>query len=82
MRNQKNVSLLDIVQKYKLYNPNSNKVIISRNVTFDEESKWSWNQGDEVHVKVTLEVKEEIYQEIHMHQLRQAQDLLSMLPRH
>ena len=31
---------------YRLYNPVSKKVIISRNVVFDEESKWNW-KGDQ-----------------------------------
>nr|XP_025665251.1 uncharacterized protein LOC112763924 [Arachis hypogaea] len=28
---------------YKLYNPETKKVIISRDVTFDEKDMWDWN---------------------------------------
>uniref|UniRef100_A0A803P6H4 Uncharacterized protein n=1 Tax=Cannabis sativa TaxID=3483 RepID=A0A803P6H4_CANSA len=30
---------------YKLYNPNTKKIIISRNVIFDEERIWAWNEN-------------------------------------
>ena len=32
---------------YKLYNPNTKKRIISRNVIFDEEGEWDWSSSDE-----------------------------------
>ena len=28
---------------YKLYNPNSRKIVISRDVEFDEEDCWDWS---------------------------------------
>ncbi|CAH9069840.1 unnamed protein product [Cuscuta europaea] len=31
---------------YKLYNPNFKKLIISRDVEFDEEGSWDWSIGD------------------------------------
>ncbi|MCI64509.1 hypothetical protein A2U01_0085767, partial [Trifolium medium] len=31
------------ISAYKLYNPNSNKVVISRDVVVDEKSQWNWN---------------------------------------
>ncbi|XP_025674246.1 uncharacterized protein [Arachis hypogaea] len=34
---------------YKLYNPVSKKVIISRDVTFDEKDIWDWNTKTEKH---------------------------------
>lgn len=36
---------------YRLYNPETKKIIISRDVRFDESKKWDWDeipQGDEV----------------------------------
>lgn len=32
---------------YKLYNPKDGKVIISRDVDFDEEAMWDWQVQDE-----------------------------------
>lgn len=34
---------------YKLYNPMTKKVIMSRDVKFDEEQGWSWNSEDQRH---------------------------------
>nr|KYP66220.1 Retrovirus-related Pol polyprotein from transposon TNT 1-94 [Cajanus cajan] len=34
---------------YKLYNPDSRKTIISRNVVFDEEGEWDWSTNCEDH---------------------------------
>ncbi|CAH9068200.1 unnamed protein product, partial [Cuscuta europaea] len=31
---------------YKLYNPDLKKLIISRDVEFDEEGSWDWSIGD------------------------------------
>ena len=35
----------DKSKAYKLYNPSTMKIVISRDVVFDEESTWSWNQN-------------------------------------
>jgi hypothetical protein len=32
---------------YKLYNPNSDKIVIGRNVEFDEEDFWDWSTQEE-----------------------------------
>jgi hypothetical protein len=32
---------------YKLYNPNSGKIVISRDVEFDEEDFWDWSTQEE-----------------------------------
>ncbi|GAU35304.1 hypothetical protein TSUD_389290 [Trifolium subterraneum] len=32
---------------YKLYNPDTGKTIISRNVVFDEEGEWNWRSSNE-----------------------------------
>jgi len=33
---------------YKLYDPERNKVIISRDVVIDERKEWSWKQGSAI----------------------------------
>lgn len=32
---------------YKLYNPSNGKIVISRDVEFDEESEWDWSNLEE-----------------------------------
>lgn len=32
----------DASKAYKLYNPSTKKIVISRDVVFDEEAIWSW----------------------------------------
>ena len=32
---------------YKLYNPINGKIVISRDVVFDEESSWDWSNTQE-----------------------------------
>ena len=34
-------------KSYKLYNPNTGKIIINRGVIFDEEGEWDWGQQNE-----------------------------------
>ncbi|KAH0729493.1 hypothetical protein KY289_000681 [Solanum tuberosum] len=44
---------------YRLYNPTSGKVIISRNVVFNEEAAWEWNDKEEdsvIHILAHAEV--------------------------
>ena len=36
----------DKSKAYRLYNPAENKVVISRDVQFDEENKWEWSQEE------------------------------------
>ena len=35
----------DKSKAYKLYNPNTMKIVINRDVVFDEKETWSWNQN-------------------------------------
>ena len=35
----------DKSKAYKLYNPNTMKIVISRDVVFDEKGTWSWKQN-------------------------------------
>ena len=40
---------------YRLFNVNTQKVIISRDVVFDEKTKWSWENSTEVHLSVPFD---------------------------
>ena len=35
----------DNSKAYKLYNPSTMKIVISRDVVFDEKDTWLWNQN-------------------------------------
>ena len=35
----------DNSKAYKLYNPSTTKIVISRDVVFDEKGTWSWKQN-------------------------------------
>lgn len=49
---------------YKLYDPNTCKVIISRDVIFNEDARWVWNEEQaEDYVKIPLEAAETTPQE-------------------
>lgn len=39
------LSVSEQSKAYRLYNPNTKKIIISRDVVFDEEKLWSWNDN-------------------------------------
>ncbi|KAI5406878.1 hypothetical protein KIW84_053229 [Lathyrus oleraceus] len=36
----------DASKAYKLYNPSTKKIVISRDVVFDEETTWSWKEDE------------------------------------
>lgn len=40
------LNLSNILKAYKLYNFNTIKIIINRDVLFDEKATWLWNQND------------------------------------
>ncbi|CAL9094302.1 unnamed protein product, partial [Musa textilis] len=46
---------------YKLYNPITNKVVMSRDVEFDEQQIWNW-KNDEQHKKAITSEEDEIIQ--------------------
>jgi hypothetical protein len=52
---------------YRLYNPESGKIIVSRNVMFDENANWKWNeekQGVEIIESIELDdVEDEVLQQ-------------------
>ncbi|GAU32293.1 hypothetical protein TSUD_63100 [Trifolium subterraneum] len=45
----------DATRAYKMYNPNNNKVVISRDVVVDEKSQWKWKSNVNKHIQVNLE---------------------------
>jgi len=45
---------LDISMGYKLYNPMTKKVIVSRDVTFAEDEEWQWNAAAEIDSKKNI----------------------------
>ena len=50
----------DRIMGYKLCNPITNKVIMSRDVIFEEEGMWDWEQEEVVkNVELVLEEEEE-----------------------
>lgn len=50
---------------YRLYDPENNKVYVSRDVVFEETKSWHWNQGtDEIlEQSVPLTVQDEQWEE-------------------
>ena len=45
---------------YKLYNPETQKVIISRDVTFDEDGMWDWSEMQKEPLPVPVIINEEV----------------------
>jgi hypothetical protein len=37
---------------YRLYDPLTKKIIINRDVIFDESSKWDWEKGKEAEIEI------------------------------
>ncbi|XP_022635028.1 uncharacterized protein LOC111241414 [Vigna radiata var. radiata] len=48
---------------YKLYNPDSRKTIISRNVVFDEEGEWDWSTNCEDHTFFSCVEEDDVEQQ-------------------
>lgn len=44
---------------YKLYNPMKGRVIVSRDVIFNEGAKWNWKTEEESQKKISIEVAED-----------------------
>lgn len=40
---------------YRLYDPVAKKIVISRDVVFEEDKSWNWDASYEQHVAVNLE---------------------------
>lgn len=34
-------------KRYKLYNPSNNKIVVTRDVEFDEKAAWNWEKQEE-----------------------------------
>lgn len=41
------IGFKEISKYYKLYSPDTGKIIINRNVIFDEEGEWDWRLSNE-----------------------------------
>ena len=48
---------------YKLYNPVSGKVIVSRDVTFNEQDCWDWSSGKGSSSDVNVDLEEIVQEE-------------------
>ncbi|KAJ6423528.1 hypothetical protein OIU84_024484 [Salix udensis] len=49
----------DESKAYRLYNPATNKIIVSRDVRFDEDKSWIWDENHEATLVVDLEWEDE-----------------------
>lgn len=49
------LSVSDNYKAYKLYNPNTKRIIISWDVVFDEENLWQWNKKAKQHILVDFD---------------------------
>jgi len=59
------LSVSDQSKAYKLYNPNTKKILVSRDVVFDENQFWSWNKnamGEQIPICLDGENGEEAIQ--------------------
>lgn len=45
---------------YKLYNPATQKVILTRDVEFDASATWDWTQEDKEKHNIIIELEKEI----------------------
>ena len=44
---------------YRLYDPVAKKVVISRDVVFEEDKSWNWDRSYEEHIMADLEWNDE-----------------------
>ena len=49
----------DESKAYRLYNPATNKIIVSRDVRFEEDKSWIWDENNEATLAVDLEWEDE-----------------------
>ena len=50
----------DEIKGYRLYNPITKKVLISRDVTFDEEGEWTWNTKEKKQFHFVLDEEKSV----------------------
>lgn len=65
----------DESKAYRLYNPNSSKLVISKDVIFDEMATWKWDD-EQVQVPKIIEKPKFIQRRQHLHQIQPHQDQL------
>jgi len=46
-------------EAYKLFNPLTKKIVINKDVTFDEESTWDWNRQQPTQILFDSDVEQE-----------------------
>jgi hypothetical protein len=64
----RNISSSDIAKsrrRTKLYNPLTKKLVVSKDVIFDEESVWSWSDEDKAKEQQVLEEPDCSQQNVH-----------------
>jgi hypothetical protein len=44
---------------YRLYDPISHKIIVSRDVVFEEDKSWDWDKRHEENIKVNFELEDD-----------------------
>ena len=45
---------------YKLYNPITGKVVVSRNVVFNENASWEWSEDRVKQMKMPLDITDDL----------------------
>ena len=56
------ISYSDESKAYKLYNPLTNKLVVSRDVIFTQEEEWNWNEQSSDNEN-RLDMKKVLYEE-------------------
>ncbi len=49
-----------VIKRYKVYNPKTQKVIISRDVTFDEDGLWDWLKEEKRSLPILVFINNEV----------------------
>lgn len=75
---------MKLPKAYKLYNPFTQKVKISRDVVFDEESTWNWNEKSSIPLTFDGdeddEVEDELTRQPHTHNIEEPSNQIEISP--